>query len=467
MQTETFESRSKFIADELWQKGVWHIPGLAEQPSRVWRISPEPFALDSELVDILQRLGPVLNYFYDAADSLYLRSTYPWVNEYLDLGKPETTIEHAHMNYQKRRLPRIIRPDVILTEDGPRITELDSVPGGMGQLDAMSMLYGELGFDILGSTRGMLEGFDKMIQSVADKDDPVLAIVVSEESADYRPEMSWLASELRKIGRKAWMVRPEEIIFTEEGLYIEQEGEKVRLDVVYRFFELFDLKNIPKSELLSYAAKKKLVAVTPPYKPHLEEKMLLALLHHPVLGDYWSKSLEPENFDFLKQLVPKTWILDPRSLPPHAVITGFNFKGLPIQDWRAIEQGTQKERRLVLKPSGFSPLAWGSRGVVMGHDCSAEKWTEAVEGALNSFSTQPYVLQHFHEGKRILVSYYDQESEKIVEMQGRVRLSPYYYVLEQDVTLAGVLATIVPLDKKLIHGMVDAVMAPCMVRNNA
>lgn len=467
MRTETDDNQCKYISDELWSRGLWRIPGAQDQPARVWRTSPAPFPLDSGLADLIVRLGPVLQSFYSAVNSLYLRNIHPWVNEYLDRGKPDWLVERAHMNYQKRELPRVIRPDIILTEDGPRITELDSVPGGMGQLDAMSLLYAQLGFDVFGSARGILNGFDAMLRAVAGKDDPAVAIVVSEESADYRPEMDWLAGQLREIGRRAWMVRPEDVIFTEDGLFIDAEGERVRIDVVYRFFELFDLPNLPKWELLAYAVKKRKVVVTPPYKHHLEEKMLLALIHHPLLSDYFTDTLGKNEFELLRELVPKTWILDPRPVPPHAVIADFTFRGRPVQDWRVITEGTQKERRLIIKPSGFSPLAWGSHGVVAGHDVSSEEWKSAVETALGSFERSPYVLQHFHEGKRFTVRYYDQRTESVTDMQGRVRLSPYYFVTEDGVDFAGALATIVPLNKKLIHGMVDAVMVPCMVAEDA
>jgi hypothetical protein len=50
-------------------------------------------------------------------------------------------------------------------------------------------------------------------------------------------------------------------------------------------------------------------------------------------------------------------------------------------------------------------------------------------------------------------------------MPGRVRLCPYYFVTgENDAAraqLGGVLATICPADKKIIHGMKDAILAPC------
>jgi hypothetical protein len=49
-------------------------------------------------------------------------------------------------------------------------------------------------------------------------------------------------------------------------------------------------------------------------------------------------------------------------------------------------------------------------------------------------------------------------------MVGRVRLCPYYFVLsEKEVRLGGALATIAPADKKIVHGMRDAIMVPTAV----
>ena len=46
-------------------------------------------------------------------------------------------------------------------------------------------------------------------------------------------------------------------------------------------------------------------------------------------------------------------------------------------------------------------------------------------------------------------------------MDGRVRLCPYYFVIGDETRLGGILATVAPADKRLIHGMSDAIMAPC------
>jgi hypothetical protein len=49
-------------------------------------------------------------------------------------------------------------------------------------------------------------------------------------------------------------------------------------------------------------------------------------------------------------------------------------------------------------------------------------------------------------------------------MEGRLRLCPYYFVdeSEKESNLHGILATLCPADKKIIHGMKDAALLPCV-----
>ncbi|MCE5200620.1 MAG: hypothetical protein ABFD54_16270 [Armatimonadota bacterium] len=449
------------VKERVEAAGLWGAGREETEEPRTHLIAAEPFSLSKEQLTLLNRLGPALVKFYEAVNDLYLRSGPEWVREYLDAGKGDDLVRHAAMKYQKHTIPGIIRPDILMTPDGFAITELDSVPGGFGRLDCLSQAYEQEGWELIGSPRGIRDGFAAMLRSVAGKDDPVCAIIVSDESVDYLPEMVYIAGELREIGLSAFTVRPREVTFTEEGLFIDVDGEKLHVDLVYRFFELFDLLNIPKSELISYAARKKLVVVTPPYKHFLEEKSLLAMIHNESLRDYWALSLGEEDFDLLRRITAPTWVLDPRPVPPHAEISGFRWKDKPVRDWREIVQGTQKERRMIIKPSGFSPLAWGARGVKVGHDMPQEEWAEAVEEALDGFHKLPYVLQPFQETDLFRVTYFGEGCEGPSEMEARVRLCPYYFVVDGQAKLGGVLATACPKDKKLIHGMVDAVMTPC------
>ncbi len=431
-----------------------------------WRISPEPFWLSSDEVEWFEELGGHLLKFYQACHLLYsqsLRGIEPgWIAAYLNQGKPDELLRLSRMNRFKNHLPGVIRPDVIPTEDGMIISELDSVPGGMGFTANLARQYTQLDYPIIGGSNGMLHGFTQMIQSVSDRECPTVAIVVSEEASDYRSEMEWFAQALRcHACLYVHTVSPEDLVFTEEGLWIQKCGQRIRVDVVYRFYELFDLHRVPKSELIAYSMKRGLVAVTPPYKPHLEEKLLFALFHHPALSNFWRRYLGKASVRFLRDVLPETWVVDPTELPPHAIIPGLTSQGSPIQNWGQLKEATKKERELVLKPSGFSELAWGSRGVAIGHDMSGEEWGTAIEQALESFGRTPYLMQRFHKGRRYGISYYDFDTKTTKSMQGRARLCPYYLVAGDKARLAGILATICPADKKILHGMIDAVMVPC------
>jgi hypothetical protein len=446
-----------------------------------WQLSPVPFALTSGQVTQLNQLGELLNRFIQAIDNLYRQSQNPnqpipaWVAELYEQGKPDALLQFARMKRLKSHLPLVLRPDLLLHDDdkGWTLCEIDAVPGGIGFTSALNRLYRHSGFSVLEPETGMSNAFLEMLKAlVPEKQQPVIAIVLSDEAADYRLEMQWLVDTIRdgSDGREPYpdlyLVHPKELDLMRDRLVFTdlQTGEEHAIDLIYRFFELFDLPNIPKIELIQYAVKKGLVRCTPPFKPHVEEKLSLALLHHPILREFWQQELGAEGFEQLKQWVPPGWIVDPTPVPPQAVIANLMPGGRSVQDFRTLKQLTQKERELVLKPSGFSELGWGSRGVTIGHDHSVESWGERLEAALQSFGTTPYILQQFVPAGVQQVSRLDLATGRLTEFKARTRLCPYYFVQDGQVTLAGVLATSCPADKKLIHGMKDAVLAPCMVK---
>lgn len=431
-----------------------------------WRISPEPFWLTESELNWIEQLGPHLLAFYRACNLLYsqsVRGIQPaWVAEYLDIGKPESVIQQGRMNRFKTQLPGVMRPDILPTSDETRvITELDSIPGFIGGTGCLARLYTKIGYDIIGGKDGMVIGFADMIRGLAKKEDATLAIVVSDESEDYRPEMLWLADALCDAGLRSVTVKTHEVIFTEEGLLVDDEKGTIKVDVVYRFYEMFDLQNIPKAELIFYSAKKRSVMMTPPPKAYLEEKLCLALFHHSSLQPFWQRQLGKKTYSFLQEVIPQTWILDPCPLPPHAVIPKLEIEGIAVTDWQQLCSVTQKQRELVIKPSGFSELAWGSRGVKIGHDLPTEEWESAIKNSLTSFEKTPHVLQQFHTAKRVRMQYYDFETKDMQEMPCRPLLRPYYFVVGDTVKLGGIQATVCPADKKILHGMVDSIIVPC------
>jgi hypothetical protein len=426
MNTSAVE-RAQYVRDHLPTGGLF--------AGATWRISPAAFPLPAVLVQQFEALGTQLLAFYRACNVMYRHSVAgklpDWIAGYLDAGKPRELIELSRSNRFKSAVPRVIRPDVILTNDHFFITELDSVPGGIGLTGWLGKTYSELGDAVIGGAHGMLEGFAAVLGAGP------AAVVVSEESATYRPEMEWLGTQ---VGFR--VVRPEEVT----GL------EKVR--AFYRFFELFDLANVPNARRVLDAE------VTPPPKPQLEEKMLFAFLWLPQLEPFWRELLGPQTLAALRAVFPRTWIVDATPLPPHGVIPE-----LGINDWREMGEFSQKQRELVLKISGFHEHAWGGRGVYVGHDLPAPEWAAAIERALASFPANPFILQRFEKSKLVPAEYVDFAANEVRQFSARVRLCPYYFVAGEAVKLGGVLATICPADKKLLHGMPDAVLAPCRLES--
>ena len=460
----TVAERAKFIRDALPPGGLF--AGLE------WRISPQPFPLSAELAKEIESLGRVLLQFYRAVNLLYRKSIEgkqpEWVARWLDLGKPADLIALQRSPAFKSDVPRVIRPDILLTESGLSITELDSVPGGIGLTGWLNATYSKLGRDgvspsqtsetpadnksgtaarrpsqgIVGGADGMIHGFESIFG-----DAKTVHIVVSEEAATYRPEMEWLASQVQ--GSK----------FKVQSSRFEGFADG---DAVYRFFELFDLANVPNSKRIFELAAEKRIQLTPPPKPVFEEKMLFALLWNRNLQNFWRQELGEAFFTRLKKLVPYTWLIDPAPLPPQAAIPELN-----LTDWQQLKTLSQRERDLILKVSGFSEYAWGARGVFLGSDLPQADWAKAVDDALEHFDRSPRVLQRYHKPTLVEAEWFDFEKNAVETIKGRVRLCPYYFVSgEGDAArpeLGGVLATVNPADKKIIHGMADAILASCAV----
>jgi hypothetical protein len=481
LTTSDLVHRGSSLRDGLIQAGLFSpSAGMSaadmsrqESGQTSWRIGLSPLPLSKDQLAFFNALGNQLLRFYRALNHLYtesVRGTQPaWVVAWLDQGKPEHLLTFSRMKRFRDDVPGVIRPDIIPTQDGMVITELDSVPGGIGLTACMSQLYAQAAalssphgcLEVVGGPDGMIDGFAKMLRRHL-VHPGVVAIVVSEEAKDYRPEMTWLARQLTARGLETYCIEPRQIRFTEEGLRLIEAGDRP-IALIYRFYELFDLPNIPKAELIQYAVKKNWVPVTPPYKPALEEKSAFALLHHPVLAPFWRAQLGEELFVHLTTIMPRTWVMDPAPVPASAVIPGLSVAGRAVTAWGDLGGATQKQRHFVLKPSGFSELAWGSRGVSVGHDLAQHEWAAAIETALQAFPRTPYVLQEYHKGRQFHVEYFDPHTGDIQTMPGRARLSPYYFVTGETAELAGILATVCPADKKVIHGMKDAVMVPCAV----
>ena len=426
------EESARAVRAALPEGGLFH--------EKDWRISPRPFLVGPELHEEIAKLGYRLLLFLRACEQLYRLSAKgrqpAWVADLLDRGKPPELVEYQRAHGIAGEIPKVIRPDLILTNDGFTIAEIDSVPGGIGLTAWLNKTYASLGHQVIGGADGMLQGFASIL--------PGGDIVVSEEASTYRPEMEWMAEILNAE-------------FSAQGKWRVLDA-KPRDDWqrnIYRFFELFDLPNVPAAAALMRSAAEGKISVTPPFKPALEEKLWFALFWLKPLEEFWRRELGERAQKALQRVIPYTWLVDPEPLPRHAVLPR-----LEAHTWGEVARFSQKQRHFILKISGFSEHAWGSRGVVVASDLPQKDWQAELENALRDFGRRPHILQDFHPGRLVEESFWTPGQDGIRPMRGRVRLCPYYFVGESSVSCGGALATICPDDKKLLHGMRDAILAP-------
>jgi hypothetical protein len=422
-------------------RGAFPKEGLFE--GKEWLLSPEPFRLERAAWEQIQALGPLLYHFLHAANGLYrdsrAKAQFPWVAHWLDRGKPPEICEIGMEPAAERQIPEVIRPDLLLTAEGLSLTEIDSLPGGIGVLAWLNQLYARAGWDVIGGESGMLRGFSRVVQDGV--------VVFSDESAGYRPEMEWILNRIESGSGGAAR------ILHEAGW----DPHKHPAHRVYRFFELWDLERVRNADVFLQLARSGRTAFTPPWKAFLEEKLWLAFFWSPGLRAAWGERLGQTRWEKLSNHIPRGWVIDPEPIPYFG-----EYPGLGIQSWEELKGFTQKERQLVLKISGFSETAWGSRGVYVGHDMSAGDWSAAVESALRSAGHHPFLLQRFHQAKVVEHPFWDPLTGEARRMRGRVRLCPYFFPAGESVELGGVLATICPEDKKIIHGMRDSILVPCV-----
>ena len=217
---------------------------------KTWLLSPQAFGLSGAELKEIKALGQACYDFYRALELLYVRSSQgknllrnrellaPWVAEYLNRGKPESLVTYGLDRAVRGTLPPVIRPDLLLTDAGFAMTELDSVPGGIGLTAFLNALYGRVhGSKLAGCDDGkgedMVDAFYRVLAARAPNIHvPYIVILVSDEAETYRPEMEWIAKELRNRGRRVHVFHPDAVMPLGGSICVGIDGDPQAVDVV-------------------------------------------------------------------------------------------------------------------------------------------------------------------------------------------------------------------------------------------
>src|ERR1700731_525700 len=160
------------VAEHRWELIRNAFPKEGLFAKKDWLLSPDVFPIEKRFERELEQLGHRLFVFQRACNQLYqlsVKGKQPaWVANYLDAGKPAELIEFSRRKEIRDDLPRVIRPDLILTDQGYIIAEIDSVPGGIGLTAWLNQTYSAFDNNVIGGPEGMLDGFYSVLPNGGD-----------------------------------------------------------------------------------------------------------------------------------------------------------------------------------------------------------------------------------------------------------------------------------------------------------
>lgn len=347
-----------------------------------FRVTKEPLKISRELKKEIIGLGQILCMYLNAVICLY--NADETVRQILDNGKQQRFIGNTpHYLF--------LRPDLIITEQGLKICELETSIFGLGLADILNKSYIDSGFDTLVS-RNILKEY---IQSVIPEQG---VIAYSKRVKSFRGQISYLANHVFSKQAFNWQGRmiDEQIPFQEN---------------VYRAFYTSDCMTEHAVNCLVNSNSNFIPSLTPQF----EEKAILSFIWDKRYKEFFQRELGKHVYNYLRKIIPPTFIVGQE----------MNFEnGLPgnVANLGEIANLPKGKRQLVIKKSSDS--SWGE-GIKFLHKLSHYNAKEALKIAINS--NESYIIQEFFEGRKFPLNYIGGE------MQAKLRITPYYAFEGNDI----------------------------------
>ena len=356
-----------------------------------FRISPTPFKLSKEQKQELDNIGKAICSYMDFCIELY--NTDDNAHRLLDRGKPESYKDVKEPKYL------FLRPDLILTDSGFCVCEIETSPLGLGLAEILNRAYGNEGFNTVIHQNQLRNYVQSKIEDTG-------TIAYSDKVKSFGGQLGFLAEQVFSNEKKTWDAKQ----ITSENISSRQ---------IYRAFyldEQFTDKNV--ANLLSSQH-----IYLPTSTPQFEEKALLSFVWDERYEHLLKNRLGNSTFNLLKRVIPKTWVLGEEK---HVI------GGLPDgkKDSLGLAELGKSNRKFVLKQSGFaSSSSWGE-GVKFLHKMGGTRALEILKSALED-KEHLYIIQEFNQGRNVPMSFID-NSGLFQNVNAKIRITPYYAYMGED-----------------------------------
>lgn len=341
-----------------------------------FRVSPQTLKLSNDHTRTLNLIGELICEYFSLVIMLY--NNCDEVKKILNKGKSIKFLRNQKPKYL------FLRPDLIIDKnDNFKLCEIETSIFGLALADILNRVYQLNGMDTLLSAETLKKYFVSNIPLNG-------TIAYSKKVQAFCGQLKYLAENIMN-----WNLK----LIDDHNVFSEN---------IYRAFYSIDYCNdVNVAKLMEQN-----LVFLPSLTPQFEEKAILAFLWDKRFSEYFKKNLGKSSYEFLRNLIPPTFIVGEEE----------NFElGLPngINQLMDISKLPKGKRKLVLKKSGDS--SWGE-GITFLHKVSHER----VESALHKAETsnELYIIQDFNEAKKILMPYL--AGEEIQEMKAKIRLTPYY-----------------------------------------
>lgn len=363
-----------------------------------FRVSKNPLSLTKEQKLDLQNIGLDVTNYFRAVDEMYSNDV-GGVRGILDTGKPQIFLANQPSHYL------FVRPDLIITPNGFSICEIETSPFGLALAEILNRTYQNEGFETMVAD-GTLPA---QIQKVTPTDG---TLIYSKKTQAYSGQMIFLADEVFSGNGRNWKA---EIV---NGSTINDQQN------IYRGFYLGEYSTDPYVKSLLDGSLNNKNGLIPSPTPYMEEKAILSLIYDKRFEGYLRKKLGDTTFKHLRAVIPPTWIVGQEQ----------HFSpGMPNNISSSIDLAnlSKSKRAFVLKSSGFAENSSWKEGV---HFLQRESSANNVQilHAAEEDKTNLHIIQEFRKGVNIPLQYETEDESTQLPMTARVRLTPYYSVIEGE-----------------------------------